>query len=58
MAEIINLRTARKRRARSDKADEAANNRIKFGRTKGEKALTKAEKDLADRKIDGHKRED
>ena len=38
MAEIVNLRQARKRQARADKQQAADENRAKFGRTKGEKA--------------------
>ena len=35
MAEIINLRKARKAKARADKEAEAAENRAKFGQPKG-----------------------
>ncbi len=47
MTEIVNLRQARKRKKRADKDQEAAENRAKFGRTKGEKrrAATEAERD-------------
>ena len=58
MAEIINLRHARKQKARADKAIQAEQNRITFGRTKAEKQLTAAEKALADKRIDGHKRDE
>jgi hypothetical protein len=58
MAEIVNLRTARKRKARAADAEVAAQNRIKFGRTKAEKGLSKAKTDLAAQHLDGHKRED
>ena len=37
MAEIVNLRQARKAKARTEKDDSAAANRAKFGRTKAEK---------------------
>jgi hypothetical protein len=37
MAEIINLRRARKAKARQGAADTAANNRLRFGRTKAER---------------------
>lgn len=56
MAEIINLRMARKHKARADKEAQAAQNRITFGRTKAEKQQTAAEKALADKRIDGHKK--
>lgn len=58
MAEIINLRQARKNKARADKEARAAENRIAFGRTKAEKSLTQAERDMAARRIDVHKRDD
>jgi hypothetical protein len=58
MGEIINLRQARKVRARADKAANAAANRAKFGRTKAEKTAEKAKHELAERQLDSHKRED
>lgn len=58
MAEIINLRTARKAKARAAKDDLAAQNRVKFGRTKAEKQAESAIKSLTERKLDSHKRED
>lgn len=53
-AEIVNLRQARKRKARADKDRKAEDNRIKFGRTKAEKSLTKATSDLANARLDAH----
>lgn len=38
MVEPINLNKARKTRARAEKAQRAQENRIRFGRTKAEKA--------------------
>ncbi|WP_193335939.1 DUF4169 family protein [Devosia beringensis] len=58
MAEIINLRKVRKQKARSAKDAQAEQNRISFGRTKAEKQLSAAEKALADKRIDGHRRDD
>ncbi|HZH08844.1 MAG TPA: DUF4169 family protein [Microvirga sp.] len=58
MAEIINLRQARKQKARAEKEARADRNRIAFGRTKAEKELTKAERDMAQRRLDSHKRDD
>ncbi len=52
MAEIVNLRLARKRKARTDKEQEAAEKRAKFGRTKGEKARDTTEADRARRQLD------
>ena len=57
MAEIVNLRQARKARARLEKEAEAAANRIGFGRTKADKRLEAAKKSLEASKLDGHKRD-
>lgn len=48
MAEIINLRLAKKALARSEAEKRAAENRVKFGRTKREKSAMRAEKNRAD----------
>lgn len=58
MGDIVNLRRARKAKARAEIELGAQANRVAHGRTKVEKALTKAEKEAADRKLDGHKRND
>jgi hypothetical protein len=58
MAEIINLRQARKNKARADKEARADQNRVTFGRTKAEKTLTKAEREMDQRRLDAHKRDD
>lgn len=58
MAEIVNLRTARKRKARADKETEAAGNRARFGRTKAERERETAEKALAGKRLDAHKRDE
>lgn len=57
MAEIVNLRLARKQKARADKDARAEQNRVTFGRSKAEKQKTAAEKARADRHVDGHKRD-
>jgi hypothetical protein len=58
MAEIINLKTVRKQRARADKEAQASQNRVLFGRTKAEKLKQASEKALADKHIDGHKKDE
>ena len=58
MAEIINLRRARKAKARAEKETEAAENRAKFGRPKEERSQSEAAKDLLDKKLDANRRED
>jgi Domain of unknown function (DUF4169) len=58
MADIINLRRARKEKVRADKEARAAENRVKFGRTKDEKRLAEARERLAKRQIEAHRRDD
>lgn len=58
MNEIVNLRRVKKAKARALAEAKAEANRISHGRTKAEKKLTKAQNDAAQRKIDGHKRDD
>jgi hypothetical protein len=55
MADIVNLRTVRKRKARDAKAETAAQNRAVFGRTKAEKSLTEAKAELIEKRLDGYK---
>lgn len=54
MAEIINLRLARKRKARSDKKVTAENNRKKHGISSHIRNSIKAQKIKNDQIIDGH----
>lgn len=58
MAEIINLRTVRKQKARADKAAVAEQNRALFGRTKAEKLKHATEKAQSEKHLDGHKRDE
>lgn len=58
MAEIINLRTVRKQKARADKAAVADQNRALFGRTKAEKLKQATEKAQSEKHLDGHKRDE
>jgi hypothetical protein len=53
MAEIVNLRRARKDKARREREAEADANRRRFGRTKTGKADDKAASERARREIDG-----
>jgi hypothetical protein len=57
-AEIINLRHARKQKARADKDKHASENRAQFGRTKAEREREAAEKVRVSKAFDGHKRRD
>ena len=58
MAEVVNLRSIRKRKAREDKEIAAQVNRAAFGRTKSEKQLSKAKIALEEKALEQHKRED
>jgi hypothetical protein len=55
MADIVNLRQARKAKAKQAKNAIAEANRIQFGRTKAEKSLTEARAKQAKQALDGHK---
>ena len=57
MTEIVNLRLARKRKARAEKEARASQNRIEFGRTKSERKHTQAEIDRASHELNSHKRD-
>jgi hypothetical protein len=57
MAEIINLRMARKARDRARAAQDAAENRTRFGRTKAEKTRDATDAARLDRTVDGARRE-
>lgn len=58
MAEVINLRLARKAKARAEADKTAAANRAKHGRTKADKVRVKAEAGRAERDLAGKKLED
>ena len=58
MTEIVNFNKAKKARAKESAKSQAGANRAKFGRTKGEKALEKAEAAKVVRLLDGAKREE
>jgi hypothetical protein len=57
MAEPINFNKARKARAKTDAEAKAAENRVRFGRTKAEKELERALQDKARLQQDQGKRE-
>ena len=58
MAEVINLRRARKARTRAEAAVQADANRAAFGRPRAEKQAQKAEADRLVRTLDGARRDD
>ncbi|WP_082652689.1 DUF4169 family protein [Aureimonas sp. AU12] len=53
MADVVNLRQARKRMRRSEAEAQAANNRVTHGRSKPDVASAKAETAERDRLLDG-----
>jgi hypothetical protein len=57
MGEIINLRTARKRRERVARERDAEENRARHGRTAAEKIRERKDAEAAARHIDAHRLE-
>jgi hypothetical protein len=57
MAEVVNLRRARKAKMRTAHEEEAASRRRQFGRTKAEKTAEEAERARKARLLEGHRRE-
>ncbi len=55
MAEIVNLNRARKARQRAEAERQAAENRVRFGRTKADKRREAQEKQRADQDLEGKK---
>jgi hypothetical protein len=55
--EIVNLRMARKRRGRAQAEAAAEANRVKFGRSKEDRQLSEAQRELEARRIEGHRRD-
>jgi hypothetical protein len=55
MADLVNLRTARKRAQRLEAERQAEANRLAHGRTKAERTLTRSRNDKADRSLDHHR---
>lgn len=55
MAEIVNLRLARKNKKRDEKEQLASANRHKYGQTKAAKKLHDAQEELSKRKLDQQK---
>jgi hypothetical protein len=53
-ADVINLRRARKHKARAAKEQQAAENRVRHGRTKADKETVRRETDLQQARHDAH----
>ena len=58
MGEVVNLRQARKAKARAEDEQKAANKRLQFGRRKDDKELMQNLEDLREKNLDGHKRDE
>jgi hypothetical protein len=57
MAEIVNLRQAKKQAARKAARSAADANAAKHGRTKAERDLERKQAEMAARNLDAHRRE-
>lgn len=55
MAEVVNLRTARKQAKRKQDAARASANRLAYGQPKAVNALKAAQEAKASRDLDGHR---
>ncbi|MGH8443876.1 MAG: DUF4169 family protein [Solimonas sp.] len=57
MAEIINFNKARKQKARTDADKQAAENRVRYGRSKAQKQQDELESELAQKRLDQLRRD-
>ena len=57
MARVTNLNTFRKQKARAQKRARGDANAVRFGRTRAQKDLERAQKQALDRHLDAHKGE-
>jgi hypothetical protein len=57
MGDVVNLRAARKAKARVADEAKAAENRVRFGRTKGEKQAEAVEAERLARTVEGARRD-
>ena len=55
LTEIVNLRQARKQKARERREASAAQNRAVFGRSKAEKRLIESERALIEASLESHR---
>ena len=58
MGDVINHRQSRKRRARHEKADKAAENRRKHGRAKSEVKIEVNERERVEKRLDDKRLDD
>ena len=57
MADIVNLRQARKKKRRDDAERDAAANRVLHGRPAGEKYKDRLGRELAEKRLEAHRRD-
>jgi len=57
MGDVVNLNRFRKRRARDDDERQAAENRVRFGRTKAEREKASRTADKAAKDLEGKRKE-
>jgi uncharacterized protein DUF4169 len=58
MGDIVNLSKYRKQRQRTEQGKQAAENRVRFGRDKSDRARTRTEQDRRKQDLDGKRRDD
>lgn len=58
MAEIVNLRMARKARKREDAVRQAEQNRVRHGQTRSERICQQKQRERLEAKLDGARREE
>jgi len=58
MGDVVNLNRFRKRTEKESAAKQADANRVRFGRSKSERALEKSESERAKTQIDQHRLDD
>ncbi len=57
MADIVNLRQARKKKRRDDAERDAAANRVLHGRTAAEKSKNRLGREIEEKRLDAHRRD-
>lgn len=58
MGDIVNLSKYRKQRQHTEQTKQAAENRVRFGRSKSDRAGTRSEQDRRNQDLDGKRRDD
>ncbi len=58
MGDIVNLNKYRKQRQRTEQTKQAAENRVRFGRSKSDRASARSEQDRLSQDLDGKHRDD